>query len=1751
MISGERFNHSGKMRTCQNCLEYIDKFTSSSSQSSEENVSLDEPSVSSSLVVNPSTEQEHEVHFDEIVRPPPLISIPPSRSAERVEMPQLTAARLRARAPTLDGTSNQQQRSSWYGGPPRSATGSASHFSDQDFLFDSDDSLSRDSDDNDSSQEDEKTMRLYSVLNPSKSEADLPRVASVLRRSSGGSLSRRPSFRRPQSGLGHYPGNSKGIMRIGQRKHSFYQQEENRKPRSKSKSRSDIRANTPTRTAGDQSTDAIDLNRASIVHANKFLDQLLNEVSLSAEAWHDALMQPLMVCVETIDLDVRKGDSIDIRHYVKLKKIPGGSTSLTKYLNGAVFTKNVALKGMPQNIDRPRILLLNFPIEYNRNERFMSLDPILSQEDEFLRKLVARICALGPNIIVSGSSINGIAAKLLANENIVVITHVKVSTLARLSRYTGVDIVTSIDRLATEPRLGSCDKFEVKTFRYGDVIKTFLFFSGSQKKLGCTILLRGADQATLGKVKDVVEFMVYVLFNLRLETALMRDLFVTLPLSTSDKELDIDDGQAQSDYFQDLSVPELTKILSSSPLVDFGCPYLLKQARQSASMLTDVLSASRDFSKEDSQTVAGLLFKLDFGGVVCVEPKIRKVARDEKETTETDLVVVDIAPAGDNSIKRGMESWLPGSFDTGAKILTLLETEKRDIIHRQWCEQKRQWELANAVSPYMFSPSSHQSIVVLFSLICTETRTPCIGPDQLAVDFYTDSDMTLGQYVESLCLLGEDMCEDGCGYALKDHHRTYVHGSGRLTVNVEELQSKLPGLEDQILTWSYCKECDNIMQVLPLSASSWKYSFGKYLELYYWSEKISPRAGMCPHNVYRDHIRYFGYNDMVVKLEWSSIDLLSVLTPKPKIYWRAEHLIGYKFKAYFSIENKIHNLWGSVLNRLKRVVIEGVALDKIDECRSKIAELTNRAEKEKSEALASLVKTFCDSSITDILCLNQNVRIMHEQAVDWDQEFLEFEKSFLPSEKDIAHITAQQLRKIFLNDDPDQIPSLEDRQEVALLNEKMLDSSKNEKNDSPESKDILSDMDSDISDEALDEEKPAKLSDKVSSTAYSSTESGNSDGSSEESQSASLITAPVNKVMDKVREIEHAVAMPRLHSNVDVLRRPTFPARGSSIPTLKSLPANNHSTDTLTKFKDNPSLSRFGTRDLEQKLLQGKLGKLGKNSTRVSSLAKHFDQLSMEFEKERARERKLLSEGRFRASPVVQSRPVVEVYKNVEEAVLDTSGATATTIHVAASDNKPSEVKTTSLARNEPLTIPSTSQMSTAKAMVPIKPPPLVSRQTSDAVPGRQIPDNTRTSLGVPEVPGLGKSPSESAVPTIPQLGDEDSADKGESPQDRETGDFKHPAVDGQSLLQTLTSFWADRSATGWSPLAYPLLPSEHMFTDSDVILREDEPSSLIAFCISSSDYNERMKGMLSDTVEPQTKSNPLETWMLKKTAIHLKYDFEQGSAKLSCKIFFSEQFEAFRKQCGCDGYYIQSLARCVKWDSRGGKSGSAFLKTLDDRLIVKQLSPSELDAFVLFAPSYFEYMAEAFFHDLPTVLAKIFGFYQIRIKNPITGNVIRLDLIVMENLFYKRKMTRIFDLKGSMRNRHVQQTGREDEVLLDENMVEYIYESPLFVREHSKKFLRTSLYNDTLFLAKMNVMDYSLVIGIDEEENQLVVGIIDFIRTFTWDKKLESWVKERGLVRGGVKEPTVVSPRQYKNRFREAMERYILMVPDCWYQEA
>lgn len=78
-------------------------------------------------------------------------------------------------------------------------------------------------------------------------------------------------------------------------------------------------------------------------------------------------------------------------------------------------------------------------------------------------------------------------------------------------------------------------------------------------------------------------------------------------------------------------------------------------------------------------------------------------------------------------------------------------------------------------------------------------------------------------------------------------------------------------------------------------------------------------------------------------------------------------------------------------------------------------------------------------------------------------------------------------------------------------------------------------------------------------------------------------------------------------------------------------------------------------------------------------------------------------------------------------------------------------------------------------------------------------------------------------------------------------------------------------------------------------------------------------------------------------------------------------------------------------------------------------------------------------------------------------------------------------------------------------------------------------------------------VLKVDEKETvslplcDFLFFFVDFIRTFTWDKKLEMYVKASGILGGQGRMPTVVSPELYRTRFTEAMHRYFLMVPDKW----
>lgn len=81
-------------------------------------------------------------------------------------------------------------------------------------------------------------------------------------------------------------------------------------------------------------------------------------------------------------------------------------------------------------------------------------------------------------------------------------------------------------------------------------------------------------------------------------------------------------------------------------------------------------------------------------------------------------------------------------------------------------------------------------------------------------------------------------------------------------------------------------------------------------------------------------------------------------------------------------------------------------------------------------------------------------------------------------------------------------------------------------------------------------------------------------------------------------------------------------------------------------------------------------------------------------------------------------------------------------------------------------------------------------------------------------------------------------------------------------------------------------------------------------------------------------------------------------------------------------------------------------------------------------------------------------------------GREWKMDLMVMENIFFKRSISRIYDLKGSLRSRYNFDTSGENKVLLDENLLEALKRKPIFLGSDAKRQLERAIWNDTSFLA-------------------------------------------------------------------------------------
>ncbi|KGG51708.1 hypothetical protein DI09_29p290 [Mitosporidium daphniae] len=223
--------------------------------------------------------------------------------------------------------------------------------------------------------------------------------------------------------------------------------------------------------------------------------QVLSVISSSLSTkfggrWGDLLCKLALKAVRIVATDP---DSIDIKRYVRIEKIPGEEIETSHVVDGIVLNKDITHPGMRRWIENPRIMLLDCPLEYKKGESQTNLElmkegdwqRVLEIEEEQIRALCESIIAMKPDIVFTEKGVSGwclclildLAQHYFVNANITAIRRVRKTDNLRIARAVGATIVNRPEDLK-ESDIGKC-----------------------KEPRACSVLLRGASKDVLNEIE--------------------------------------------------------------------------------------------------------------------------------------------------------------------------------------------------------------------------------------------------------------------------------------------------------------------------------------------------------------------------------------------------------------------------------------------------------------------------------------------------------------------------------------------------------------------------------------------------------------------------------------------------------------------------------------------------------------------------------------------------------------------------------------------------------------------------------------------------------------------------------------------------------------------------------------------------------------------------------------------------------------------------------------------------------------------------------------------------------------------------------------------------------------------------------------------------------------------------------------------------------------------------------------------------
>jgi T-complex protein 1 subunit gamma len=238
--------------------------------------------------------------------------------------------------------------------------------------------------------------------------------------------------------------------------------------------------------------------------------------------WGTMISELALAAARTVMIENPNGKiEVDLKRYARVEKIPGGELEECEVLQGVMFNKDVTHHKMRRDIKNPRVILIDCPLEYKKNESNTNVEitneqdweAMLMQEEEEVQKLCDDIIKLKPDVVMTEKGVSDLAQHFLLKANIAVIRRIRKTDNNRVAKACGATIVNRTDEL-TEADVGTrCGLFKIR--KIGD--EYFTYCIECEEPKACTVILRGGTKDVLSEVERNLHDAFAVTRNLLIE----------------------------------------------------------------------------------------------------------------------------------------------------------------------------------------------------------------------------------------------------------------------------------------------------------------------------------------------------------------------------------------------------------------------------------------------------------------------------------------------------------------------------------------------------------------------------------------------------------------------------------------------------------------------------------------------------------------------------------------------------------------------------------------------------------------------------------------------------------------------------------------------------------------------------------------------------------------------------------------------------------------------------------------------------------------------------------------------------------------------------------------------------------------------------------------------------------------------------------------------------------------------------------